>query len=738
MYSLVLSVAAYTLLLSSFITIVTLLRKQFTQWMNTSLYILSMSDVLFSILTASIILINYMAVDKTNWDNIIFLSNIKWDEEDQKDRFIKFHKMFNDSVNRNNFSMSSECNIMHTIIQYGMFLVPFTNSFVSLLVFSTQCNLNVFSLKYQCLKSFQLQGYVVEKMNETDSRTSKSKVQSTESCETIERENIQFDLKCKLIERFKRRFLRVFKYNEIKKDNKMTVTVFVISQWIIPILVTGLLFLSEYDNRNYIKDLKNMECFTGNNLLFDDCQNNIKVINTIQNYSSLYAIPLHQDYINNTEPLHIPNENNTQVNEIIFKVQNIVHSALQTHNTSYNINHARPYNTSDQLNMMKYLDMHTQILKYNTDNASSKGSSVEITEYENAYNLTSPDNKISLHDIQSENNSNEYNKEALLFNHLMTNFSKNITAKDDNANNEIFISTAEILQSDIFQTEKFGISEKLTDTTTKRNVSNVSNDQIYAEILKRSHNTIHHTVKNSFKHDQQHDRKQQRKLEENLKHNFIMNRPNVHSVIQMITDQNNNVSNTTSMYMMDTCLIPIKFLKLHLIVFLFVVYFLPILFCSILHQHGKLNCQLILDKLKAKHEMLPNNFNVGSANDIDNTNFNKIFNENLNGNKKEQLEIEHDKKRMELNMIVQMENTLKLFGIIKMSSLCGTILWTPIFFEVLFKIFVQLHVPKWLLSGTYLVAVAFGILRNMFNLKMIKLQDIGTYFTKTNSVHPVN
>lgn len=103
----------------------------------------------------------------------------------------------------------------------------------------------------------------------------------------------------------------------------------------------------------------------------------------------------------------------------------------------------------------------------------------------------------------------------------------------------------------------------------------------------------------------------------------------------------------------------------------------------------------------------------------------------------EQYHVPFDKVKLYLNTINQVENVLKLFDMIKMSLLYGILLWTPIFLEILLKVFMLFNIPEWLINITYLSATMFGLLRNIFNLKMIKLQEINKNIIKANTIYPV-
>lgn len=782
MYSTILSVGAYALLLSNLIATVILLRNQFKQWRNTSLYILSTSDVFFSVLTSSVLFLNYMEIhtDRNKWNNILSLNNTMQNQENDNDKnknneFQRFYETFSTITNGTNFTAMPECNMTNVIMKYGMLFFPFTNSFVSLLIFSIQCNLNLFGFKHRCFKFLESQRCVKDKAHDSDNSAFKSVSQNMNRYKAAamgESSKVQIDSKSKLlkqknlsmIERCRKKFLQAFNYNGLKKDNKIMVGMFVMGQWIIPILVTGLLYLAEYDIESYIKDIENIQCFN-ENMFFDNCENNIKSVNiTPDVYSEMYSVPFYKDYVNDKDLVRSPNTSNTQVNEIISKVQNVVYSILNnTYNTSYNVDQMHFYNTSELLNITKQLehDKHVNIMH----NSSIRNAEVNLTE------------NVSWSNIKLENDTNEHNSEFTLFNSLMINSLKNISLNENNSSNDIISNNTKLQPNNtetIFSTETQPLTDKFTEITTQRTAPVISNEQIYVELVKRIHNiTSQYASKKHYKNNHQSNRKQPKhnKLEDSS-HTSTTDQQNVLLVIKTIY-QNDNTLKTMSINTIDTCFISIQFLKLHLIVLVFVIYFLPILFSAVLQQHGKLNCRIVLNRLKIRNDMPANNSNINFENDVtdsvsnnstdskegfrstqtsecieghmeelgrDYSVLDQIGVHKKNSGKKwsEYVINEDDRDKIHLNAIKQVQNILTLFDTIKISLLCGTLLWTPILIEILFKVFVSSHVPGWLLNITYMSGITFGILRNIFNLKMIKLQETDTSIVKTNSIHPID
>ena len=703
MYFIILNVCACTLLLSSVLTIITLLKKQFKQWMDTPLYILSVSDALFSLFTSSILFINSMIhiiYVEHNEINIFPMSdniwNIKDGHENQQIKLKSFIEKFNTIVHDDNFNVIPKCNIISTIMKYGMLFFPLVNSFVSLLIFSVQCNLNVVYLKNLCFKFLQ------------------SEEISCEDNTTINNSETQFDSvtskKVSLIKRHMKNILYVLKCNKMMKDKKIT-TIFVLSQWIIPILITGLLYLSEY-NINPTKKMEDKKCFIESILFLDDCYNNIKTTNTSQNANiETYTIPVYNDYINDKEDITLQ-ISNAQVNEIISKIQNLVFSAMNdTSAISFN---TTSYNTSEFMDITNYLELGT----YTNDMKQNKN-------IENEFNLINIENNTNLQsNIQLSNYTDEDNEGS-----LMTNFLKD-TLKEKIYNAEINTNTTEKLNfrspAGIIGSED--ITNNFMNITKKYNIPFMLNGLKY-------------------------NSKRTKELKK---------------------------SKSTQIYTMDKCFISTQFLKVHLLMLVFIIYFLPILFSLILQQYGKLNCQIILEKLKAKkillsnsksdltseinkiyfdvpisskgpstlkqdsqclnanlHPQKPMDFNELNLTETHEENFNKKWDE-IHKDNKHSMSFNETKIQLNMNQLNQYAiNRLQLFDNIKMSLLSGILLWTPLFFECLIKVFTVLYIPEWLLIMTYLAGTAFNTVRNVFNLKMIKLQEKNMSAIKTNSIHPI-
>lgn len=759
MYYIILNISTYMLLLSSVLTIIVLLKRQFKEWRNTPLYILSISDVLFSIFTSSILFTNFMIyityLNHNKVNNKIFpINESTWNIEDvNSNQQIKFKRFmeYTINMNQNNFNMIPQCNIIKIIIKYGMLFFPFTNSFVSLLIFSVQCNLNAFHLTNQYFKLLQTEEMIYKE------NININKFNTEIKCDSIV--EIMKSKRVSEIKKNMKNILHIFKCNKMKKDKKFII-IFILNQWILPIIVIGLLYFSEYDT-NLTNDMENKKCFSESILFLDDCYN-IKFTNIPQNVNfEIYTSPLYEDYVNKDL---VKTSNTTQVNEIISKVQNLVFSAM---NDTYTIpSNIIFQNVSEFLNIKKYFELdHAKAIKQN----KSIESESKINNIENDKNLKN--------NMQINNYIDKDNKE-LLFNSLKYLLKEKIS--NNKVNNNINITEKlNFKQLQMCLNKSKDIIDNFINIIKRYNTSIILNDQIYVNVFKCIYNISEQNIQNYQKDKNHLNKKQQKELKklkskEIFQYNSIFYKQNELSNIKINIYQNDNASKIIQEYV-DKCFISTKFLKIHLFALIFVIYFLPILFSSILQQYGKLKCQIILKNLKAEYIMQLNNFNSDITNKVNNIhcnismnskkssnskdvifsneniqesiNFNKLyltetqqkdFKQNWNEHYKDnQQNISFHEKRIQLNAIYQIENMLHLFNNIKMSLLCGILLWTPLFFECLMKVFTVLYIPEWLLNITYLTGISFNTLRNIFNLKMIKLQEKNMNNKKTNSIHPI-
>lgn len=759
MYYIILNISTYMLLLSSVLTIIVLLKRQFKEWRNTPLYILSISDVLFSIFTSSILFTNFMIyityLNHNKVNNKIFpINESTWNIEDvNSNQQIKFKRFmeYTINMNQNNFNMIPQCNIIKIIIKYGMLFFPFTNSFVSLLIFSVQCNLNAFHLTNQYFKLLQTEEMIYKE------NININKFNTEIKCDSIV--EIMKSKRVSEIKKNMKNILHIFKCNKMKKDKKFII-IFILNQWILPIIVIGLLYFSEYDT-NLTNDMENKKCFSESILFLDDCYN-IKFTNIPQNVNfEIYTSPLYEDYVNKDL---VKTSNTTQVNKIISKVQNLVFSAM---NDTYTIpSNIIFQNVSEFLNIKKYFELdHAKAIKQN----KSIESESKINNIENDKNLKN--------NMQINNYIDKDNKE-LLFNSLKYLLKEKIS--NNKVNNNINITEKlNFKQLQMCLNKSKDIIDNFINIIKRYNTSIILNDQIYVNVFKCIYNISEQNIQNYQKDKNHLNKKQQKELKklkskEIFQYNSIFYKQNELSNIKINIYQNDNASKIIQEYV-DKCFISTKFLKIHLFALIFVIYFLPILFSSILQQYGKLKCQIILKNLKAEYIMQLNNFNSDITNKVNNIhcnismnskkssnskdvifsneniqesiNFNKLyltetqqkdFKQNWNEHYKDnQQNISFHEKRIQLNAIYQIENMLHLFNNIKMSLLCGILLWTPLFFECLMKVFTVLYIPEWLLNITYLTGISFNTLRNIFNLKMIKLQEKNMNNKKTNSIHPI-
>ncbi|KAH0562903.1 hypothetical protein KQX54_001092 [Cotesia glomerata] len=211
------------------------------------------------------------------------------------------------SDNHTNLDDSNECDFTSLLMNYAIVIVPFVNNFVSVLSKSLCCNYNV--------------GCVKNKLKELLS----SKKMSSYST-SIEELGSQF---------------RFFK----SRSNNIFTIVSIVGQWMVPIVSLMLLYLTGYENINsYVRSYE-LKCLDMMNFPFDDCYSNISkpeqeqfdgldTIDALDDISVMNTTDFifqddDDDDDNNTlNAVESTATNSSETNKIIFKIQEIVQSAL--------------------------------------------------------------------------------------------------------------------------------------------------------------------------------------------------------------------------------------------------------------------------------------------------------------------------------------------------------------------------------------------------------------------------
>ena len=211
------------------------------------------------------------------------------------------------------------------------------------------------------------------------------------------------------------------------------------------------------------------------------------------------------------------------------------------------------------------------------------------------------------------------------------------------------------------------------------------------------------------------------------------------STIGSSTNEENIEFNKVSIYqcMKNRCIIPAKLLKIYFFLILTLIYFAPIFISTLLLVISYYKCFEIKEKLvycRVENDSKKSN---GLTQDSPLERFTEIDNENdeiLNGNHEKQgneLCLKFEKMVYDLSCeIDKLWNFIKIF---KINILGAIAFWTPLFFEILLKVFFCSNVPNWLMEMTFLATIVFAVLRNAVNLNVLKL-DLDK--KKPNTVHP--
>lgn len=273
MYSSLLIIAGVALFLSSITTLFLLLKIIIRQTKRCPFYVLAISDILISSLIAMILIV-------TGQDEIHNGDYI----EDKRD------------ITR------QDCNSQYVLKQHALFVVPMTDTFISLLCKFLQCNDNIVCLDKQC-------GKIVmhDKSVDTD--------------KTI----------------------------KLPRRQKYTTTLGVASQWFMPLAIITSLYTSGYEKLDSLISTHELPCIYASNFPMDNCYNNVN--DTALLNETDYFNPFINQQTDNLEAIDLPNTSLAMTDEIVTRIHEIVGSvfsttdetgkdisiyndALRTHNTS--------------------------------------------------------------------------------------------------------------------------------------------------------------------------------------------------------------------------------------------------------------------------------------------------------------------------------------------------------------------------------------------------------------------
>ena len=749
MHSAVLDATGYTLLLSSFITLVILLWKGCKRKKKLSFYVLSASDVFSAILTAIILLVNHIDDGirlSYNWQNntngAIFNT---WTMGDDY-RFPFLQAYPREAVNEVDLNVTLTCGMQDLLMQYGMLIAALTNAFISLLTFTVQCNLNAICAKrrygdvMRSLKNIQL-----------ESKNVKVKCQNGEMLKNEQEpasqqgDNINVKNRSNIIQRN----MKISNFRTLKEDDKRPTNFLVMSHWLVPFLVVGMLYFAEYNDMNDARDAEDIECIFGSNFpmndfdIFSVTDDNLNITGSVT-----YMTLSENNYFFNEMPSNKSKPSSAEIDEVVSKVQSIVRTALRyASNSTMKITDF--HNTPRLQNLTQYILIHN-LMKYIKSITNVNGIQ--------GLNSTLIEQDISIHN-SSTDNSIHLNQDPEVS--LLYDISKNASEKSDVTISESLDSVSQVsiknkdnnrqedAQIYFASTVEESTTQMTTNTSIVQNTTIVSNNQIYDEIMKRiqaasaystkNHNHYNHLINRPKDGDQP-------KIS-NLKNYMEKRKPN--SIKDLFFNKNDNryINNTepnNSLHMTNECLVSTKFLKLQLFVLSFTIYFLPILLSCILQMRGKHTCKTILAMLRAKTDLTPKDGkkirhqekekeeNSGEGSSMPQRSRNHSWTDI------DAIEKDYESCKENESMALEIECMVRIFDTITLSLILCIIFWTPIFLGTLLRVYSCIRAPQWLNDITFLSAVSFGIVRNALNINMIRIQETcRSDKMKENRIHPV-
>ncbi|XP_070158351.1 uncharacterized protein [Polyergus mexicanus] len=767
MHPAVLAATGYVLLLSSFITFAFLLRKKCSKKNKSPFYILSTSDVFSTILTAIILLVNRIEAGirlSYNWQNNTLddMLNSTWTIEEEKNYQFPFLQIRN--LRETDLDVTLRCDMKDKFMQYGILLAALTNAFVSLLTLTLQCNLIAACMKQRCadiIKSLVNDIQITPKDVKVAHRERKIPEDGQELA--FQQDNID---NVKNQSSFLQTIMKIFKFR-ITSNGDKPAKFFVTSHWLVPFLVVAILYFAEYNDMNTIRYTENTECVFDSNFpmndfyIFSDVEDNLKIANSI-----IYTTPVGNKYLVNQKLSSKIKPSSVEVDEIVLKVKKIVNNVLNyTGNSSENMKNVNFLATSGLQNMADYAAANN-IIKYIKNNINTDN----ITE---RLNDTLTEQNVSIDDAYSNtNNSRDSNRDlqASLFHDLLKNASEESDATTFGTSSDVY-GTSNMDDSYREDAQMYPASTKENQKTSQKtgniaivqNKTSVSNNQIYNDIMKR----IQTAIKNYNHTINRHDSAKQPNW--SLKDYVATRKPN--SIKNLFSSKNDDFNHYINVemkngtrHMINECLISTKFLQLYLFVLFFVIYLLLILLSCILQMRGKHMCKSTRAILRTKTDVASILPRTNSSEDNNTTIINvssrlstddkeNCHDDSMEGsNTSQEVWIDHssrsdietikeDRKtdrEIKESLFLEIDCMVRIFNTIKLSMILCIILWTPMFLGTLLRVFSCIRAPQWLTDTTFLSAISFGIVRNILNIYIIKIQEIcSNAKAKDNRIHPV-
>lgn len=759
MHPTVLAATGYTLLLSSFITLTFLLRKRCGKKNKSPFYILSTSDVFTTILTAIILLVNRIEAGirlNYNWQNNTLndVPNRTWTIEEEENYQFPFLQIRH--LREADLDVTLTCDMKDTFMQYGILLAALTNAFLSLLTLTLQCNLTAGCIKQRCAEIMKsLVDDIQLKSKGVKVKTHRERKIPEDRQEPAFQQDIDNG---KNESNFLRRITKNFKFRITSKGDKPA-KFFVTSHWLVPFLVVAILYFAEYDDMHTPRHT-NTECVFDSNFpmndfyIFSDVEDNLKIIDSI-----MYTTSIGNKYLVNEELSSKIKPSSAEVDEIIFKVQKIVNSALNyTANSSENMRNTHFLATSGSQSMTDYV-IANNIINYIKNN-------INIGNVTERLNDTLTEQNVSIHDASSDtNNSIDSNRypQVSLFHDLLKNASEESDVATFGNSSDAYNISDDSYQKDAqmypASTEE---NQKTVNIAIMQDKTSAFNNQIYNNIIKR----IQATIKNRNRTINRQDHAKQPKWS-NLKDYTAKRKSNsIKNLFSSKNDDFNQYINTEmrngTRHMINECLISTKFLQLYLFVLFFAIYFLSILLSCTLQMRGKQVCKSTRAILRTKTDLISillhntskdNNTYIINVlprlpmNDkenhdsIEESNMSQeVRNAHSSRSDIEVVKEDHksDREIKDENLLLEIDCMVRIFNTIKLSFILCITLWTPMILGTLLRVFSCIHAPQWLIDITFLSAISFGIVRNILNMYIIRIQETcNDAKTRDNRIHPV-
>ncbi|KAL6260891.1 hypothetical protein P5V15_008418 [Pogonomyrmex californicus] len=623
-----------------------------------------------------------------------------------------------------NLDVTLICGMKDIFMQYGMLLAASTNAFISLLTFTIQCNLNAACIKQRCADVMKSPTNNTQRESDVEVKPRGNEIfeQRNEQEASQQRNDINAKIKSNVVHRIiKISNLRMQKRNADKRPTGFLV----MSHWLVPFLVTGILYFAEYNDMDNVQLMEDTKCIFESNFpmydfdTFSNVNDNSKIIKFF-----IHMTPLEHNYFVNEKlnKSHNKKPSNAEINEIVSKVQSIVRIALSyTRNSTENTETANFSDTPESQNLTNSILMNN-IVKYirnitNIDNTADRLNSTlidqDIDNISEELDVTTSENLSSVSRESAENKNDSYQDGP----QVSSNIEENMT-------------------------------QMTVNVPLVQNIS-ISNNQIYNEIMKRIQAAnVYSTAKNHHNRtaNRYKDRNQfERSDSNNYTENYAEKRkPNV--IKDLFSNRNDTfnhyfdaeIRQSGTLHVTNECLVSIKFLKLYLLILFFAIYFLPILFSCILQMRGKHICKNILEILRSKADFTFMDKRILQQDLINKPSTSKKLKDNHDKMNVDLVKKDQESYRENESIVLEIDCMVRIFNISKLSLILCIILWTPVFLGTLLRVFSCTHAPKWLSDLTFLSGVSFGIVRNVLNIYIIKIQETCSDANmKKNRIHPI-